>query len=104
MIRKDLQIFFTDRRAVVMTFIAPIAIASFFGSLFGGSGGREPAKIPVGIVDTDGSAISQGIVAGARADRMLAVTTPDAETARGQVKAGKISVAVVIPPDFGNAA
>ena len=31
MVKKDLQLFFSDRRAVIMAFAAPIAIASFFG-------------------------------------------------------------------------
>jgi hypothetical protein len=29
MVRKDLQLFFSDRRAVIMSFLVPIAIASF---------------------------------------------------------------------------
>jgi ABC-2 type transport system permease protein len=103
-VRKDLQIFLTDRRAVVMSFIAPIAIASFFGSIFSGSGNRQPAKIPLAIVDHDSSAISRAIVSAAQSDRMLAVTAPDADAARDGVKAGRITVAVVIPADFGNAA
>ena len=36
MVRKDLQLFFSDRRAVIMSFAVPIAIASFFGSIFSG--------------------------------------------------------------------
>ena len=36
MIRKDLQLFLTDRRAVIMGLVAPVAIASFFGSIFSG--------------------------------------------------------------------
>ena len=36
MVRKDLQLFFADRRSVIISFVVPIAIASFFGSIFGG--------------------------------------------------------------------
>ena len=58
LVRKDLQLFFSDRRAVILTFAVPIAIASFFGSIFRGAGDNdEPAKIAVAIVDRDGSAI-----------------------------------------------
>jgi ABC-2 type transport system permease protein len=103
MIRKDLQLFVADRRAVIMTFVAPIAIASFFGSIFSGSNG-QPAKIPVAIVDEDGSAIARGIVSGAQSDRNLQITTPGANDARAGVKEGRITVAVVIPPGFGDAA
>ena len=44
MVRKDLELFFTDRRAVIVSFVVPIFIASFFGSLFGGPRNREPAR------------------------------------------------------------
>ena len=103
MVRKDLQLFFTDRRAVIMTMVAPIAIASFFGSIFSGNNG-EPAKIEVAIVDQDSSPISKGILSGAQGDRNLHVTTPLADEARAQVKAGSVTVAVVIPAGFGDAA
>jgi len=103
MVRKDLQLFFSDRRAVIMTIVAPIAIASFFGSIFSGNGG-EPARIPVAVVDADDSAISKGIVAGAQGDRTLKVSTPSADEARAQVKAGTVTVAVIIPAGFGDAA
>ena len=70
MVRKDLQLFFSDRRSVIVSFVVPIAIASFFGSIFSGAGqNSEPARIAVAIVDQDGSAISQAMVAGAESDR-----------------------------------
>ena len=46
MIRKDLRVFASDRRAVIMSFVAPIAIASFFGSIFSGSGNGEDRPRP----------------------------------------------------------
>lgn len=105
MVRKDLRLFFSDRRAVIMGFVVPIAIASFFGSIFsGGAGSTEAAKIPVAIVDEDQSAISTAIVARARADTTFAVTTPGAGEAREAVRRGRVTVAVVIPSGFGAAA
>jgi ABC-2 type transport system permease protein len=105
MVRKDLQLFFSDRRAVIMGFVAPIAIASFFGSIFAGPGNSgETAKIPVALVDQDRSATSQAVVAGAAADASLAVSQIDPEAARDAVRRGTITVAVVIPAGFGEAA
>ena len=104
LVRKDLLLFFSDRRAVIMGFIAPIAIASFFGSIFGGSGSSEPAKIPVAIVDEDGGAVSRAVLAGASGDRSLRVSTPSREEARAAVRAGTVSVAVIMPKGFGDAA
>jgi len=105
MIRKDLQLFFTDRRSVVVSFVVPIAIASFFGSVFSGPAlNREPARIDVIVVDEDRSAISKAIVSGAQADRTLAVTVTEVAAAREAVGRGQPPVAVIIPPGFGQAA
>ena len=98
MIRKDLQLFLTDRRAVIMSLVAPIAIASFFGSIFSGGGSASVAKIPV----ADGRPGQQRGLARhpgrARADdKYLTFTTPTADEARDGVKRGTITVAVVIP-------
>jgi len=105
MIRKDLLLFFSDRRSVIVSFVVPIAIASFFGAIFSGPGDdREPAKIAVAMIDLDGSAISKGIVEGAQTDKNLKVTTPPEAEARESVRQGKIAAAVVIPKGFGEAA
>ncbi len=104
MIRKDLQLFLTDRRAVVMGLVAPVAIASFFGSIFSGSPDAERAKIPVAIIDQDRTAVSRGIVEGARGDQYLLVSNPTADEARDAVKKGTLAVAVIIPQGFGDAA
>jgi ABC-2 type transport system permease protein len=105
MIRKDLQLFISDRRAVIMSFAVPIAIASFFGSIFSGPARNSaPARISVAVVDQDASAISKAVVSGAQADRNLRLTTPAIEEARDAVRRGRTSVAVIIPKGFGDAA
>ena len=104
MVRKDLLLFFSDRRAVIMSFLVPIAIASFFGSIFSGPGNNtEAAKIPIAVIDQDGSSISKAIVSGLQGDRNLRVAMPSEAEARESVKKGKTSVAVVIPKGFGDA-
>jgi len=58
MVRKDLQLFFSDRRSVIVSFVVPIAIGSFFGAVFGGGGqNREPARIGIAVVDHDDTAV-----------------------------------------------
>ena len=104
LVRKDLQIFFTDRRAVVLTLAIPIAIASFFGSLFSGGGDQDQARVAVAMVDQDGSDLSKRLVEATAADKALAVTRPSLEDARAAVLAGRLSVAVVIPAGFGDTA
>jgi ABC-2 type transport system permease protein len=105
MVRKDLQLFRSDRRAVIMAFAMPIVIASFFGFIFQGrSSDDEVAKIPMLMVDQDGSTISKAILDGVKADKNLAVRSLPLDQARDSVRRGNDTVAVVIPPGFGDAA
>ena len=102
MVRKDIQMFFTDRRAVLMSFVAPIVNASFFGYIFGGQSGQTaPTRIPILIVDQDGSAISRQIVAGLMADQTLDGKLSSLDAARTAVRKGKAIVAILIPQGFG---
>jgi ABC-2 type transport system permease protein len=82
----------------------PIAIASFFGSIFSGQRDGEPAKIGVMIVDQDASTISRAIVSGAQADRNLTLAAADLEAVRDAVRRGRTAVGVVIPAGFGDKA
>jgi ABC-type Na+ efflux pump permease subunit len=105
LVRKDLALFFRDRRAVVMSLVAPIVIASFFGFLFSGSSDKgESARIPIRVVDRDGSALSRAVLDGLAREPSLEVAHGTAEEAREAVRKGKTAVAVILPPGFGAAA
>ncbi len=104
LIRKDLVLYFSNRRALLVTVAAPIAIAAFFGSLFGNSGDKTPSKVPIAIVDRDGSALSGRIVADLRADATLEVKPFDEAGALDAVNRGKIRAMLVLPKGFGAAA
>jgi ABC-2 type transport system permease protein len=101
--RKDLKLFFSDRRALLTSIAVPIAIGAFFGYIFGGNGGgsTEISRIPVLAVDQDASAISREIVTRLTADKYLDVKPSSLELAREAVRKGKAAVACVIPKDFG---
>ena len=104
-IRKDVQLFFSDRRAVIMAFVMPIAIGSFFGMLFSGQrSSDEVTKIPVLLVDRDNSTISKSIVAGIAGDKNLSGEAAALEEARDRVRRGNATVAIIIPEGFGEAA
>jgi ABC-2 type transport system permease protein len=105
MVRKDLRLFFTDRRAVLLTFAAPIAIASFIGSITQSAGrSAERARISVAIVDEDGSTISKTIVADVQKDENLTIVATTAADARERVRRGTTSVALILPRGFGESA
>jgi ABC-2 type transport system permease protein len=102
LVRKDLKLFFHDRKAVVVGLVAPIVLASFFGYLFGGQGGdAETSKVPVLVIDQDGSDISRGLITQLGSDKNLDVKPSALDAAREAVRKGKATAAIVIPKDFG---
>jgi ABC-2 type transport system permease protein len=102
LVRKDLRLFFGDRRAVIIAILVPIVLSSFFGYLFGGQkGNAEMAKVPVLVIDQDGSDISRGLIAQLAGDKNLDVKASELNAARDAVRKGKATAAIVIPKDFG---
>jgi ABC-2 type transport system permease protein len=102
LVRKDLKLFFNDRRAVIVSMLVPIVLASFFGYLFGGQGGNaEMSKVPVLVIDQDGSDISRGLITQLAGEKSLDVNPTTLDAAREAVRKGKATAAIVIPKDFG---
>jgi ABC-2 type transport system permease protein len=102
LVRKDLKLFFNDRKAVVVGLLVPIVLASFFGYMFGGQSGKaETSKVPVLVIDQDGSDISRGLITQFGSDKNLDVKPSTLDAAREAVRKGKATVAIVIPKDFG---
>lgn len=98
----ELKVFFSDRRSVVIGIVTPILLATFFGFLFSGAGKHDTARIPVLVVDADGSDVSRAVVAGLAADPLLTVTPADESAAREGVRKGKAAAAVLLPKGFGD--
>ena len=101
LVRKDLVLYFSNRRALVMSILAPIVIAAFFGALFG-AGMDKPTRIPVAFADRDASALSKAIGAAIRADTAFEVKEGDEAAAVALAREGKVRAAVVLPPGFGD--
>ena len=104
LVRKDLILYFSNRRAVLVTVAAPIAIAAFFGTLFGNSNDKGPSQVPIAIVDRDGSALSKRVVADMNADKTFEVRPLDEPQAIDAVNRGKIRALVILPEKFGESA
>jgi ABC-2 type transport system permease protein len=103
LVRKDLVLYFSNRRALAITLAAPILIAAFFGSVMGGPP-KKPSKVPVALVDLDGSPVSKGIAASMRADGAFDLKELAEPQAVALVREGKVRAAAVIPKGFGEAA
>jgi len=103
LVRKDLALYFADRRALIMSIAAPIIIAAFFGYLFGNSDSK-PAHLEVAVTDLDGSVVSKQIVEAMRADSTFTIVDATEGQAIELVKAGKVPAAVTLPAGFGEQA
>ena len=100
LIRKDLVLYFSNRRALVMSIAAPIVIAAFFGSLFG-SGGDKPSRVPIAVADMDGSAISRAVAVSLKGDTSFEVRELAEPAAIEAARQGKVRAAIVLPAGFG---
>ncbi|MGA9670829.1 MAG: ABC transporter permease [Terracidiphilus sp.] len=102
-----------DRVSLVLSFVVPIAFFSIFAVVFGGQHDTIP-KIKIIVVDEDQSRASQQLVKGLENDGSLSVSTKPAPTkdqpqptdyttvtAEDAVKAGDVSVALIVPHGWG---
>ncbi|HEX4781220.1 MAG TPA: ABC-2 transporter permease [Usitatibacter sp.] len=104
LVRTDLTLYFSNRRALLITLAAPVLIAAFFGSVMGGTPGKRPARVPVAVVDLDQSAVTKAILASMRKDESFDIRDLPLPAAIEQVRAGKLRAAIVLPKDFGERA
>jgi ABC-2 type transport system permease protein len=104
LMRTDLILYFSNRRAWTISFIAPILIAGFFGAVLGGSSDKRPARVPIAVVDLDQSNVTKKIVESMKKDDNFELHDLPVASAIEQVRAGKIRAAVVLPKGFGEAA
>jgi len=100
LVYKDLMLYFSNRRALVMNLLAPIAIAAFFGFLFN-TGSGKTARLPVTVIDADGSVISKKIVDAMKRETSLELRDFAREEAMAQLRAGKLRAVAVLPAGFG---
>ena len=103
LVRKDLRVFMSDKRSVILAFVAPLVLASVFASMTSGAADGG-SKIPVLVADDDQGTLTRKVVAALSADPNLAVSETTTSEARGRVHAGEANVAVLIPRGFGASA
>jgi len=101
-----------DRAGFTLAFIVPIVFFSVFALVFGGPRGST-RRIPVAVVDEDGSPNSRRFVSALGAEAGLRIQTSrivkgreetspyDRRAAEEAVREGEVSLALVIPARFG---
>ena len=101
--RADIVMYLSNRRALLVSLVAPILIAAFFGSILGGPP-TKPRRVPIAVVDLDSSPVSKGIVSGMKGDATFELQETAEPEAINLVRTGKVRAAIVIPRGFGEAA
>ena len=100
-----------DRVALSLTFVLPVIFFSIFAGVFGNQRGSATRRVPVAVVDQDGSAYSKALVAALEAEGALRVRTTresegrggplDRDGAEALVRDGDFPAAVVLPKGLG---
>ena len=101
---KDLRQIARDRKSFMFLLVMPIAFTLLFGFAFGGNSTAD-SRLPVGLVDEDGSALSQQLVTMLAASEVVRIELENAAVTdlQQQVADKQIAAAILIPAGFGAA-
>ncbi len=93
---KDLKIFLTDRKAVLLSFLLPIGLITLFAIAFGGVFKNDTQR-PTTLMVTDNDSTETSLATIAKIDSLtgIVVVQDQLDAALGQVKSGK-KVAVLV--------
>jgi ABC-2 type transport system permease protein len=98
---KDLLQVARDRKSALFLVLMPILFTLFFGFAFRAS--NPDPRLPVGWLDEDQGSLSAGLyrlLAASDAVRLVTLTPADAGDVDAQVRDGKLSAALLLPPRF----
>jgi ABC-2 type transport system permease protein len=95
-LRKNLAVFFSDRRGALMVLVVPVVLALLMGTIF--NPGDGPSPIPLVVVDEDGGAGVAALIAHLAAEPSLKIEPKTATEAHDGVAAGEIGVAIRFAP------
>jgi len=94
---KDLRLLLRDRTNAFFVIVFPLAIAIFFGSIFGGSG----RSIPIAVVVESAGPSATDFANALEKDSTLSVRIlPSREEADTSVRLGRVAACVIIPKTF----
>jgi len=101
---KDLKLFLSDKRSMLLTFLLPIILISLFAFAFGGIGGNsDPAPKKLLITDMDQSTSSKEIIAQLDSLDGLTVIHKTMEEAKERISKGKSAAVLIFHPGFEKA-
>ncbi len=100
--KKDLKLYFSDRRAVLLTFLVPILLITLFAFAFGGIGGRSSNAKPIELLvsDIDNSSDSKSVITSLDALSGLTLIPKKTEEAIDLVRKGKYVGVLIFEKGF----
>ena len=99
--KKDIKLFFADKKGAIVTFVLPILLISLFAFAFGGVGGKSTAKpMQLLIVDKDLTNSSKDVVF--NLEQLKGITTKAVEksVAISLIRKGKYAAALIVEKGF----
>ncbi len=99
--KKDLKLFFADKKGALLTFALPILLISLFAFAFGGVGGNRTAKpVQLLVVDNDFTKDSKVVLSNLEALKGVKTITEEKTTAIDLVKKGKYVAVLIVEKGF----
>jgi ABC-2 type transport system permease protein len=98
---KDLLQVWRDKGGLFWLLAFPVIYAGFFGTIFSGGGGGPAGEMAIAVVDRDQTPLSRAFVARLASNEALRVRSAAEETAREDVRKGRISAYLVIEAGYG---
>ncbi|MCK5402464.1 MAG: ABC transporter permease, partial [Flavobacteriaceae bacterium] len=100
-LKKDLKLFFSDKKAVLLTFLMPILLITLFAFAFGGIGGSNESKpIKLLISDIDNSIDSKSVITSLDALSGLTLIPKKVDEDTGLVRKGKYVGVLIFEKGF----
>jgi len=100
--KKDLKLFFSDKRAVLLTFLIPILLISLFAFAFGGTGSNNNKAKPIKLLvtDIDNSLDSKSLIASLDSLSGLILIPKEIDEATSLVRKGKYVGVLIFEKGF----
>ncbi len=99
--KKDLKLYFSDKRSVLLTFLLPIVLISLFAFAFGGVGGSTKQRsVSLLVSDNDNSADSQAVIAGLDSLKGLVMIAKEKKEAIDLVRKGSYVGVLIFEKGF----
>lgn len=104
-LKKDLRLYFSDKKGILVTFLLPIIMITLFAFAFGGVGKKKssPKPLSVLIVDKDSTTVSQELITKLNSLQAIRLISSEEEKAIDLVKKGKNVAALVVEKGFSDA-